>query len=80
MMMVTVIFTWHMAALMGTMAGIGALIYIRVQNLQESYASYQLVETKENLSYKKEGQLNGHVNNLSNASIHQILDSDSEDA
>jgi hypothetical protein len=79
MMVITLIFTWHLAALLATMTGIGMIIYARVQNLQETLSSYQLVETKEALLEDEHPpQLNGRINSAKTR-VHPILDSDSED-
>ncbi|CAG7718570.1 unnamed protein product [Allacma fusca] len=79
MMVITLIFTWHVAALLATMTGLGIIIYLRVKSLKDSLSSYQLVETKESL-LDDEGQvtLNGRINS-SSPRVHQIIDSDSED-
>ncbi|CAL8071710.1 unnamed protein product [Orchesella dallaii] len=79
MMIVTLIFTWHMAAAFATMFGMGTLIWLRVQNLPGSTSMYQMVDTNEPQTPEK-CYKNGHTPyDKSTSSINQILDSESED-
>jgi len=92
MMIVTIIFTWHIAAVFATMVGIGTLVWLRVQRSAGSLPMYQMVDTNEPLvtdknsledshaNGKKRIFANGHVpyEKPSNAVIQQMLESDSE--
>ncbi len=86
MMIVTLIFAWHIAAAFATMFGMGILIWLRVQNLPGSTAMYQMVDTNEPPQTPEKTYKNGHLHNnhhtsynKSSSSINQILDSESED-
>lgn len=89
MMVVTLMFTWHMAALVALMGTLGVLIYIRVQNVQGPGPAYQMVETQEDGLIEKEtlstrypyGHTNGHLKSQNGSiPVHHLLDSESEEA
>lgn len=85
MMIVTLIFAWHIAAAFATMFGMGILIWLRVQNLPVSTTMYQMVNTNEPPHTPEKCYTNGHLlhnNHSSNKSCSataQLLDTDSED-
>lgn len=74
MMLVTLIFTWHMACLVVLVSLVAFLVWGRVQTLEGPGPVYQLVETHGGEDEVKV-VTNGHAK-----SLHRILDSESEDA
>lgn len=85
MMIVTLIFTWHMAIILITMMGLGMLIWYRIKSSSNSLPMYQIVDTNEPESIYEGNEgtthnfTNGHAMFAkSDSSINRILDSDSE--
>jgi hypothetical protein len=92
MMIVTLIFTWHVAAIFLTMVGVGALVRFKVQKSAGLLPMYQMVDTNEPLvrakdsfddnhvQHKKKSITNGHISyeNSNKSSFQQMLESDSE--
>lgn len=89
-MIITMIFTWHMVAILIMMLGVGSFMWLRILNSSNaSLPMYQMVDTNDLPSSKEiyEGNgsskhkfTNGHLPFDKSASIQHILDSDSEEA
>jgi len=75
MMLVTLIYAWHIAALLVLVSVVGFLVWMRVASMDGPGPSYHLVETRTEEETKV--VTNGHAKN----NLHQMLvDSESEDA
>jgi hypothetical protein len=84
MMLVTLIYAWHIAALLTFQSLLGFLVWVRVQSLEGPGPAYQLVETRpETEGGRKENgfsKTNGHVPLGYPDRLQHLIDSESEEA